>query len=503
MDRIAPHGKGECVTAGRTAPSTAGSTARQRTIGRILRWGAISAAAVLGLALVLFVILWLVNARDEELTPETRALLQVPPNPYPPADNIYLALAGFEAPPGESVIAEGEARVARYNRELEPTLRNPSAQNVDALTVRDPRGLSFVGRFEFAEPVDSYWDDIPPHRANVEEVLGNNLEFYQRYLALHRQRGYYETARPSYLAPVFFVPRDVRTLFLAETVLRLRAEDADAQRQAMADLEDDLRLWRSVLTGTGGLISKMLAIAYLHWDELLIADVIADPNAPLPMAAVSADALVPLFPLDDWDISKAYSFEFRAQVELLHQTHDLYRRGWVSPDSRRGPLRRFVERIGHHIGGQFFKVRATLNLFAAQITRLTRAAAPGALEVPAPPPEEQLASLHSLYNPVGKVLASVSASAYEPYPARAWDGAAFQRLLRLSYEIRRQHIAAAAIPAFLRKHPEWSTHPASGRPFVWDERTGTIRVQTLGPLPAGRAFALHVWRRVPEESGPR
>ena len=489
---VAPHG-GRLLAAGRQ--SAEGSDTRPWVRLRpLVKWAGIFAGALCGIALALLVVALLVNWHDEELTPEARALLTVPANPYRPEDNIYLALAGFEAPPGESPIAEGEARVAHYNRGLDATLRDPSAENVDALTVKNPRGLAFAGQFEFAEPVESYWDDVPPHRANVEEVLGNNLELYQRYLALHHQAGYYETARPSYLAPVFFVPRNLRTLFLAESVLRLRSADADGQQQAMTDLEADMQLWRRVLTGTGGLISKMIAIAYLHWDELVMSDLIADPNAPVPLGASNADAVAPLFALDDWDISRAYGFEFRAQTELLHQTRNLYRLGWSSPETRRGPLRRFIDRIGNRIGAQFFKLNATENLFAAQVTRLTRAAAPGVLETAAPPSPERLATWRSLYNPVGKVLAAVSAGAYEPYPARAWDGAAFQRLLRLSYEIRRQRIGPAAIPAFLRKHPEWSTHPADGRPFLWDVRTGTIRVQTLGPQPAGRAFALHVWR---------
>jgi hypothetical protein len=78
--------------------------------------------------------------------------------------------------------------------------------------------------------------------------------------------------------------------------------------------------------------------------------------------------------------------------------------------------------------------------------------------------------------------------------ARTWDGAAFQRLLRLSYEIRRQRIDAAAIPAFMKQHPEWSTHPSDGRSFVFNGSAGTIHVQTLGKETNGRVFFVHVWR---------
>lgn len=459
----------------------------------ILQRVAIGVGVLFLLALTLFGIAWLINMHDEPLTPEAQALMQTPPNPYLPQDNVYLALAGLDAPSGESVIAAGLARVAHYDRELDATLDNPTPENLDELKYEDPRRLEFQGEFEFKQPLDSYWDDIPQHRASVEDLLGANLELYQRYLALPAGHGYFETARPSQLAPVFYIPSNLRTLFLAEVVLGMRGEDPQQRQGALADLEADIRLWRTVLTGTGALISKMLAIAYLHWDELVLADMIADPGAPLPLGQADADAIAPVFSLDDWDISKAYAAEFRVQAAFLKTSHEQFRAGWLPPGAPRG-MHGFLDRTLERLGGHFYKPNATLNLFAAQVQRLTREAAPAVSEDPTPPPAQHVGSIRTVYNPFGKVLAAVSEDAYEPYPARAWDGAAFQRLVRLAYEIRRQKVAPAAIPTFLQAHPEWSTHPANGRPFLWDEGTATIRVQTSGALPAGRVFAVHVWR---------
>lgn len=467
---------------------------RARQMPPILRRALIGLGAVVLLALVLFGIAWLVNVHDETLTPEAQALLATPPNPYTPEENVYFALAGLDAPSGESMVAAGVARIAHYDRDLDATLANPTAANLDALKDPDPQRLEFQGEFDFKQPLDSYWDDIPQHRDNVAQVLGANLELYQRYLALQGRRGYFETARPSQLAPVFYVPSSLRTLFLGEVVLRLRGSDPAQQQEALADLEADVRLWRTVLTGTGALISKMLAIAYLHWDELVLADMIADPGAPLPLGPADADAIAPIFALDDWDVSKAYAAEFRVQAAFLRTSHAQFRAGWLPPGAPRG-VHGFFDRLLARTGGHFYQPNATLNLFAAQVQRLTRAAAPAVSEdAAAATAAPHVGSLRTVYNPFGKVLAAVSEGAYEPYPARAWDGAAFQRLVRLAYEIRRHKIDTVAIPAFLKAHTEWSTHPANGRPFLWDEKTGTIRVQTSGPLPAGRVFAVHVWR---------
>jgi len=462
-------------------------------IGPLVKWGAIVIGSLALLALVLFGIALLINLPDEPLTPQAQALLVAPGNPYPAADNVYLGLAGLDAPPGVSAVEAGQLRIEHYNRQLDFVQRNPTQENIENLKLDDPRRLEFAGEFEFAQPLDSYWDEVPAHKGDVEARLAENLELYQRYLALQRQHGYFETARPSPLAPVFYVPSSLRTLFLAQVVLRLRSGDAPQQQAALADLEADVQLWKTVLTGNGALISKMLAIAYLHWDELVLADLIADPHAPLPEGSRDADAVAPLFALDDWDISKAYAVEFRVQAAFLRQSHEQFRLGWMPPDTPHG-LRGLRDRIGVRLGAHFFKTNATLNLFAAQVSRLTHAAAPAAHAQADTADAAHLASLRTVYNPIGKTLAAVSAAAYEPYPARAWDGAAFQRLLRLSYEIRRQRIAPAAIPAFLTQHPEWANHPADGRAFLWDEKTGTIRVQTSGPLPAGRMFAVHLWR---------
>jgi hypothetical protein len=105
-----------------------------------------------------------------------------------------------------------------------------------------------------------------------------------------------------------------------------------------------------------------------------------------------------------------------------------------------------------------------------------------------------LATIRTVYNPIGKTLAALAEPGWSGYSARAWDGAAFQRLVRLSYEIRRQRIDAAGIPAFMRQHPEWSTHPSDGRSFAWDSAAKTLRVQTLGKETNGRVFFVHVWR---------
>jgi len=141
-----------------------------------------------------------------------------------------------------------------------------------------------------------------------------------------------------------------------------------------------------------------------------------------------------------------------------------------------------------------------VNLFAAQAGRLMSVTpGPGVAAADKKLADSSLSawSLVGAYNPIGKLLAGIAAPAGVTYPLRAWDAAALQRLVRAGYEIRRQRIGPADIPAFLNQHPEWSTHPGDGRPFLWLPESRELRVQTIGEQPQGRRFSIRVWQAPP------
>ncbi|HXY76757.1 MAG TPA: hypothetical protein VEH54_07590 [Steroidobacteraceae bacterium] len=453
-----------------------------RWVGRILKWSGIVVLALALLVGCLVGLAFAINAHDEAPTPETKALLVTPPNPFAPEDNIYYAFAGFDAPPGEPMIAVGQARIEAHNK-------HPASPEAP-----DPHRLIFKGSTDFCQLMSgSLWQEVPLHRAEVAKLLSDNWELYQRYLALHHLHGYYETASPNYTVSQ---PVSVRRLYLADVVLHLQSGDAHAQHAALADLNEDVLLWRSVLTGQGGLLSKMLAVANLHSDSLVAGDMIADAGSEVPLDEAYADLIAPIFKPRDWDIGNAFAQEFRTQASLIRQIYAESAGGWGAAEHPDGSAQPRWSRIENEIVARFFKLQATENLFALTTTRLITAAAMDPANFHKRISVRQALWREGfLYNPIGKALARVALPDVGNYSPRAWDGAALQRLVRAGYEIRSAHIDPAQIPAFLAQHPEWSTHPADGRPFLWDPATHELRVQTVAVQSSSpRRFGIPIWQ---------
>jgi hypothetical protein len=466
-----------------------------RVVRKVLRWLGITILGFCGVVSLLFAVAFLINLHDEDLAPQTRALLTPLANPYSPEDNIYLALAGLDAPIGATVIAVGEARLEAHNQRVDAYQRHPTAKLLQSFAYEseDPRRLVFKGDCGFIEPLNSsVWSAAFEHREDVDKLLADNRELYERYLALPDLHGYYETARPSLLPAYFGSPGNVHRLFLAVVALRLHSGIPSEQQRGLVDLERDVQLWHTVLTGQGSLMSSMLSAAYLQQDYLLLADVITDSNIRFPAGAKDAAAVVPLFPLDDWDLGKTMAAWFRDMAAGL--------RTEVASADRTGDTAGWLARAYDRLGDHFLKINATLNLDARETERHMLAAAdPARLnrlrsDRSLLPEGQSVWTLWLSYNPLGKGLVAISTPVFEDYSLRAWDAAALQRLVRLSFEIRHQRIEPSTIPAFLRQHPEWSTHPADGRPFLWNPAKGELRVQTVGKQQPGRRFSIRVWQ---------
>lgn len=452
------------------------------SLRKIVRVAAKAVAAIIGV-LVALLLVWIgSNLFDQPLSASARTILATPPDPYPDDDNVFIALVGFDAPAGQSMIRAGEQRMEEIRRMRARTL----AQENTAAGIAEPAprapNLEYQGALDASRSV---WSGAKDHYAEISALIDSNRELYQRYLSLHGLHAYFEAGGPIDPAPGLIATRALQRLYLAKVANSIQTGDPSRQQTATIALEQDLQLWRTVLDGTGGMLSKMVAAGALQQDMLLAGDMVIDPGCDLAFLHDRADSLLAPFSLQNWQIGSAYDTEMRWRARSLAAIPR------VMSDAP------WSQRADNWLGLQLFKLQATENLDAQRTLRL-RALADGD---PATYFERRAAYdawvRHSLprhfpigfYNPVGKTLIAISAL-NESFPPRAYDVAALQRLVFLAYQIRELRVPCAAVPQFMAQHPQWSIHPMNGRPFRWDPASGRLAVATLGHEPPQQRFAL-------------
>jgi hypothetical protein len=441
---------------------------------------------------VLFVLAcFILNSIDAPLSPQAKALLTPPPNPFPPDQNIYLAMAGLDGPSDRPITEMGQERIAAYDGALDSMLLHGDIPTGLELKWNSAR-IQFSGKVAVGSPRESsIWTDAKAHRQDIEASLAANSRLYQRYLSLHRLKGYYETARPSFMAPVIVLPQYLRALFLADVANRIQAGSASQQRDALADLQLDIQLWQKVLRGDGNLISKMVAVAWLHGDLILVADLISDPSIDLKSLDDLLNPILLPWDLRDYRIGSAFAAEYRARATLYATITAANEMVGTSASSN------WTNRVSNAVQAHFFKPNATENLDAGFTARRIALgdSEPSEFERHRQTYESWLEkdgtrlSPSYMYNPMGKILVNLSAAQKNSYSLRAYDVGAYQRLVYLAYQLKRQHIASDGVPAFLKAHPEWSTHPVDGTPFRWNARLSELALNTLGEQQKEQRFS--------------
>jgi hypothetical protein len=472
-------------------------------LGKLAR---ITGKIALGLTAFVFLIVLacvIVNSFDAALSDQAKAMLATPPNPYPPDQNLYLAMSGLEGAGERTIIDMGQERIEAYNQALDSLLPSPELP-LEFNKKWESSKLPFSGKLEVGgQRTTSIWTDVKSHRQDVTTALVANQLLYERYLSLHSLHGYYETARPSYLAPLVFVSPQLRILFLSDIAIRLQTGTLRERGEALDDIQQDLQMWKVVLQGDGTVLSKVLAVASLHGDLILMADLIADPSTDPSSLSDALDSILLAFDPKDYRIGNAFAAEFRV-------TAALYKTITFANEYKLSPAPPWRQRTWNAVQAHFFKVNATENMGAAQAAQWVALgnSEPAQFYLNRERYREWLKdngphlSPTFLYNPTGKILAALAGSQNDAYMLRVFDVAAYQRLVYLAFQLKRQHVMNPDVASFLKAHPEWSIHPVDGKPFSWNAESGELAVNTLGPHPTGQRFSVFVGRSSPSGRDP-
>jgi hypothetical protein len=456
------------------------------------------------------------NSLDEELSADASWLLAAPQSsPVPPEDNGFVAMAGFEAPPGQSIVASGTASIETLNRESDALLKNPGKWDAPPEVV-NPDRLQFKGVNPFCM-ADGHptamlsWPSLAHHEVEVVTLLRENQELYRRYIQVQGMHGYFTFARDWSTLHDRFIPRDVRCLFLANAALRLESGNHKQQSSALADLRSDISHWRTVVTGTATYTTVVLAMYMLEGDEELLIHEVNDPRLNLVAHFPELDALTAPFDLQDWKLGKAVTAQYRTEAFIvLHMADEVNSSQSETVGKFTGFLGGWPQMLLAAFENHFFRPNATENLLARQ-WRLTEAMAdsePAQFNAGRDKfdrfnskyvynPKDSVKFLpgrietrmdYFRYNPVGRFVVSLSTINYADTEQSAYDIAALQRLAHLMYEIHRQGVVDADIPRFLASHPALATHPLDGQAFLWNPATREIAIQALSPRSKDHRF---------------
>lgn len=302
-----------------------------------------------GILVMLLTAMVLINAIDDELTPEVVALVErARTEQVAQEDNAYFAVRGLHAPIGEDIVAFGRALhaadqqqvSARYDEGADTAAQPP-------LSVGPLRFLGESANLCTVWNLSLYDNGVCRFKADTDRMLQDNSELLRRYYSLLSFRTYEEPAMT--LLPL--EPDLIGLMRLANVDMERKLERGQ-RAEAAKLIARNLAFWRRALDGKLGRVAEahvrvnysysLFALSDLLWrtpqllDETDLPNAIGKPIAPNPER------------LRD---QRDRTF---MEVYLVTQGSDLLFAG--NPDRSRNPALRWLD-------NRLFQRNATLNAY--------------------------------------------------------------------------------------------------------------------------------------------
>ena len=415
-------------------------------------------------AVAAFVALW-----DEDMTPRAQAWLEAPRVGIAASDNGYFSLMGMIAGVDTEPHALGRRRVQMF--ELSRSRSDPGAEpNFEDYPAAERlsmgNDIESLCKLEKRACLTMFVDQADTIRA----LELRHQVLLDRYEALREFERFSTTATASLYEPLF--PAAVLSAAQRLHNARVALEFAAGSRlRAVQRLAVDIRFQRLLLAEADTVVMKLLASEMLARDLHLFAEFL-DSGDFVHRHLPSLDEELADLTEDERDLGDAIQREFRALAETL----------LTLPASQTIGLD--VD-VPNWMAGILYKPNATLNRVWREFDKLRELAGLPVTQLK-PAWQQPLATepgpLEYALNPIGSVLAEVSAPSLKPYIARLADTAGLLRLVRLKRDFRATGDARDQIERFVTENSGRNGNPYSGVPMSWNERRQIIFFEGLSDL---------------------
>lgn len=435
-----------------------------------------SARRLSGVALVAVGAVLGVNAIDEDLSAQAKALLVIPQPSAASERNGYVDLLGLGAPEGETPYAAGlkvlDALRAQDQPGFKATPQWESAFKLGALQIHKDKELEGLR----CRPAQGSCLEYAAGKPELAKLIARHDALLGRYRAMREKPEYAELYYPTRWDSVG--PAGIPSLLQRLVVLSIAAKaNAGDLEGAVRELELENAFHRKVAAGSARIGHKMGAVSSLQLDALVVSDLVR----------TKAGAIAPFLPRLE-GLVRPLSAAEADMTNVLRMDAAVWA-SWLQKSDAVAPLLTDLDRRWWHtLVPLFYRPGETVNLYAAQ-SALRRKVA----DLPAPRyfkavDESMRAALalaphgpaNYLVNPIGRgaldVFAEGGAFNVIPYIARVHDTQGLYALVALQLQLRGTGAATPEAIAAALGGPLGAARPDpyTGKPMTYDPETSSL-----------------------------
>ena len=421
---------------------------------------------------------------DETLNPAARLVMESAPK-IAPEQNAFYALWGFKASPeldafevGKKIVAAQAAivRSGDYTTTYNPDVHwgaKPFQSSV--MPGRYCKGMS---------DQHSCLAATRKGRDAIEAELREHDEYVQRYRALRHYSQYEDAMAPTPNMPLLPWTTVMKVAELIDAEIAFNMEQPQKRAAALAELDAEIVLWKSISRGASTMISRLMPVAILGRKYRLASELLTEyPQIANEHRDIVAKITQPLT-AEDINMQRLFVGEFRYMALAVHNVRydaNVNSEGVAQLSVRPKWLAAPWEELT-------FKRNATINMQYRDMSASGIFFSQSAVDILKQQREFNEKLNHYkpyhpstwLYNPGGKILSSIATPQYRTYAYRIHDLAGYSRLVELQRQLALLRIPLTKTGEMIATVDANLLDPYTGKPMAFDAAAQTISFATKG-----------------------